>query len=180
MIEPTHTNPQYNPENTVIAFDLQRVMFYYDFRKLMRMLLAGPKKWRMLGWAFHPGVMWQLLKFLFSRQPFEVFVREVLEPKYPSFPISGIFHAMAACMYPISGTIEIIHELHAQKYELYLFSNIDEERFGYLKAFHPTIFAPFTDCFIRSDKNYMLRKPELALYREFIDDSHLQSKHIIF
>ena len=94
-------------------------------------------------------------------------------------PYRTVMRAMAHSMYPIAGTVEIMRELHAKGYQLYLFSNVHYEMFEIVKARFHTIFSLFTKEFIHPRSRW-LAKPKPEVYPRFIAQEHLAHKRVIF
>ncbi|MBP5491432.1 MAG: HAD family phosphatase [Clostridiales bacterium] len=80
------------------------------------------------------------------------------------------------CMVPLEGAREFCEKVKASGHGIYILSNASNSFYKYFPKFLPLDF--FTGVFVSS--NYLLLKPEVAIYKKFLEEYGLDGKDCLF
>lgn len=169
-----HVNRQYSPANTVIAFDLHKVLVKQNFMRISWRLFK--RHWKAKHIFFKQSFIKQIRQGLRENLVVEK-IAEKLSQKYPELATLKQdlieFLNTEPLLYE---TIALAKELKSAGYSLILLSNIAQETFDDLKSKQPVLATLFDDIYIPSSKNNFICKPQKEFYTQF--KQHLkQSAH---
>lgn len=170
---------RFNPENTVIAFDLHGVVFTSSYRGIAKILLFCPHKLRLLSLFVNIPMVRTVLTAIFKKYVIEQCIN-TLAAKHPIFvPIRPTALAVANAQKINHDTLAIIKQLHATGYELIVFSNIGEESIGLMRKRFPAVFDYFLTVIHTSAREQYLAKPSSRAFDKLFAHVGLE-KNIIF
>ncbi len=173
----------YTPDNTVIAFDIHKVIFYPDYSAMTRRIMFNFPKLSLIKHLINPLHWYTFIKLLQQAPVFEAFL-STLTHHYPDLADIRIpFIKVINEQCPQEKTIALIAQLNKKRFKLYILSNIGPETLRDLRAQFPTIFSYFSGFYTPHLINNFSRKPQPIFYRQFkhyLQAQGQQNKHIIF
>lgn len=169
------------PENTVIAFDLHKVLMKQDFFKITMRLL---KRNMRAGFLFFSPRFAADLRSCIKEGLIVEKVFEKMGSKYKQ--IKGVKQDLIEILndQPLfDDSVAVLLELKQLGYKVFLLSNIAHDTFVELEKKRPEFISLFDGYYIPSPDNNYIRKPNPAFYIEFrkylINQGH-GNKKIIF
>eukprot|EP01098_Paradermamoeba_levis_P015904 TRINITY_DN833_c0_g1_i1.p1 TRINITY_DN833_c0_g1~~TRINITY_DN833_c0_g1_i1.p1 ORF type:complete len:256 (+),score=79.42 TRINITY_DN833_c0_g1_i1:107-874(+) len=175
-----------NPSSTIFAFDLHSVIFFFNFKECLSMLLITKEGWKFLvniaSLAFYPRVVLSIVRMILK--PEGCVAEEVVDmicskvPKFLDFRpfIVGLIN----CFVPDEHTVKVIFALKEKQYSVYLFSNIGEGIFEDLHDKHQQIFAKLDGFFVCTSTHNWTRKPSPRAFSLFVEKFNKEGRYIIF
>lgn len=154
----------------ILVFDLHGVIFSFSIWAGIKDFwqLSAKQKLLVLRAACTPGLIWQVLKLLFTGGVVEQAVLNI-KIKYPKlagvipFALKIINHQI-----PKPEMVQLLQELNSQGYKLLIFSNIGEQSISILKHKYPEIFNLFAGELVASASDNYLSKPQPAAFKKFL------------
>jgi FMN phosphatase YigB (HAD superfamily) len=175
---PTNT---YTPENTIIAFDLHKVLMEQNFFKItIKLLKRNPKA----GFLFFSRRFTNDLRIcikegLIVEKIFEKMGKQYRQIRTIKQDLIEILNAEPL----FNDSMAIVLELKQLGYKVFLLSNIAQDTFEDLEKKRPDFVALFDGYYIPSVANNYIRKPNPAFYakfKEYLIQSGCGDKKIIF
>lgn len=171
-----------NPETTVLAFDLNDVVFKKNIPQIIRYSLYTLIKggfWHVMWPSF-----WKKVKEYGAQNNCKEYIFEKLKEDYPALAhYEQDFQALSTCQKVIPNTLQILKDLKAQGFKLYIFSNMGEKTINTMKAKFADVFDLFDGQYVPSVENNYNFKPNTTFYQEFKEYLTLQgqgNKQVIF
>jgi FMN phosphatase YigB (HAD superfamily) len=151
-------------ENSVIVFDLHRVLFFHDYKRMCLTFFKSPLKWRLMSAMINPCLIRDMIKLLYRRPiPESFFVH--LSHSYASVrDIMPLLIDIANQQKRNEETIKIVKELKAQGFELAVLSNIGLRIFKALEPKHPDLFSLFDYILVATPETDYISKPNPKVY----------------
>lgn len=172
-----------NPETTVFAFDLHDVLFSKNYRTVSLNVVKTLRR----------GMFWYVLNPFFIFRAFSIALKDFiwedifykLSSYYQGFDKfkEDFFDISNSCCEPIVPMIEVLKDLKASGYKLFLLSNIGNESYDNFKPRFTEIMSLFDGQYLPSKENDYHHKPNLKYYQSFIEylnKQGLKDKQIIF
>jgi FMN phosphatase YigB (HAD superfamily) len=171
------------PENTLFAFDLHSTVLTADKRRIINILWhALPQLpisiyFRLISWD---------LAFKLSTGNF--MIKQALLKLAEQYPREAhIIERMSVDImnaYILTPEMHnLLQELKAKKYTLYIASSIWQEGYDKLLKQYPVLQTLFSGIYISNSENQYVHKPEAAYYQlftEYLQKQHQDTKYIIF
>lgn len=158
----------------MIVFDLGKVIFDFDFEKVIKEYCKKTDKLPDFYSAANLDLLTRYeLGIIDSAQFFKSFSKET-EYKGSFNEFSTLWNNIFK---PIDDTIEIIGKL-ASKYRLSLLSNTNEMHFNYLLDGYPRVFTLFEKMFLSYQMG--LRKPDPKIYQGVLDFFNIEPAKVFF
>lgn len=180
---PTREQPQtlmLTPSSEyVFAFDLHGVVFTNDWQSMWQEFKKAPFTFNSLLTFLNPFFLHQFFSLFFHSDSWEEIILKILK-QYPD--LERYWPTLLIALNKqsvIPGTIDIINNLKAQGYQLYVFSNIGEQSFKQLQTFHPHIFEPFNGFVYTQADDGWIQKPQKAAYQKFLKKFNLQHAQVV-
>ncbi len=157
-----------SPSDTVIAFDLHKVLLEQNFARIGFKLFK--RYWQPLikdKLLFTPHFIRDIYGEMRQGQVIEELAHK-LGKKYTL--LSSLEADLIECLNSeplIDATVHIVQELKAQGYSLYLLSNIASETFENLRHKQPALISLFEGFYMPSAKNKYIHKPNPHFYQNF-------------
>jgi HAD superfamily hydrolase (TIGR01509 family) len=172
--------PTSNPTNTIIIFDIHGVVFKNNYARIARLLLSNKQTLRLLLHAFHPCVVYDVMRLWWAGSVTEKYYTHLITT-YPTLaPCSSLMTNVANAQTPIAATVAIVKELKARGYTLHIVSNIGHYFLTELQHHYPDIFAYFDVIQVASPANNYLGKPDKRVYECYKQEHNLAGKQMIF
>lgn len=136
----------YTPQNSVIAFDLHDVVADFSPKKAYASFCKLKNKGQFIG---------NILDYLFTSTEKRKCVESyVLDNNANTSNILEVLNPHV----PNSAVIEIIQELKALGYQIYLCSNLGEQSYEYMRNLYPEVFSLFNGYYISSAASGYIKK----------------------
>ena len=173
---------EYNPGNTVIAFDYHDVFVTMEYNslipKIQNIILETP-----LILGLIPNIFfWYDIVHLSNQKKSGEEIIHYLVKNYPILQThESLLSNIAQDLRPIKGMHELAQSLRDQGYTLYLASNIGSESLVAQQKIYPELFSLFTDCYTPAIDG--VKKPDIRYYqglRSFINEYESNEPHIFF
>ncbi len=169
----------FEPNQTIILFDLHGVIFKHNYKKMVQTLWKSSLKWPLFYNLFNPYLLRDIIKLLRHRPiPESFFVH--LANNYKQFRAAfPLFVQIANCQIVNRPMISLIKKLKSNGYEIAILSNIGELIFIDLESQHHDIFHLFDHIMVCTPETHYISKPNPEIYRRFIKEANPQNKHIV-
>jgi HAD superfamily hydrolase (TIGR01509 family) len=175
LTQPIKINSEY-----VIAFDLHGVLFSHNWDAMWQEFKKAPFTFNTILTVLNPFFIYSLIKTAISSEPHEEIVTKLIK-KYPELErYYPTLITMLNLQLPIIGTINIIHELKARGYTLYVFSNIGPQSLTKLSSYYPEIFELFSGFVYTQPEDNWIHKPQKAAYEKFLNKFNVRPEQVIF
>jgi HAD superfamily hydrolase (TIGR01509 family) len=166
------------PANTVIVFDLHRVLFHHNYRRMWTTFYKSPLKWRFAIALLNPCLLWDMVKLLYRRPiPESFFVH--LSHNYKNIrDIMPLLIEIANQQIRNEKTIAIVKELKEQGFELAILSNIGQRIFDALRPKHQDLFSLFNHIIVATAETQYASKPNPKIYERLHNELN-RNKHVV-
>lgn len=177
-----HLKAEVNPQTTVFAFDLHKVIFTELF--LWRVCICARATMRgFFYYALNPWFWLKAKEFIDTGKSTEFVFKSMLEV-YPGLSYyQDDYFEVANAHAPDHNMVSLLASLKQLGYKLYVLSNIGEEAYSLFFDKHPEVFNCFEDIYIPRQSNEYNCKPHESFYNgfsEFIKDKGDGDKQVIF
>jgi|GEM_PF-1181201 len=173
----------FNTINTILIFDLHRVIFLRDFKKTFAVLLKPVNGLPFIFRFAKPKILKYALSLSRREGSDEEFLL-FLTQYYPQLlAYKGQIKDLVSAYYPVKELITLIELLRKKGYSVHIASNIGATFLDGLTLQYPHIFSLFD--VIKTVQNKQdgtppVVKPNLAYFQEYIDQFNPNGKHMIF
>lgn len=169
----------FDPNKTIILFDLHGVIFRHNYKKMLQTFWKSPLKWSFLYNLLNPYLLCDIAKLLRHRPvPESFFVH--LARHYKQFQTAfPLFVQIANCQIVNRPMVSLIKKLKSTGYEIALLSNIGERIFIDLESQHHDIFHLFDHIMVCTPETQYVSKPSPQIYERFMREANQQNKHIV-
>lgn len=171
---------QSSKKYSVIAFDLHNVLFAPHYQQILRLLFSTPNKFQIMKTVLHPRFLFDALHLYCSTRVTEEYII-TLGKKYTALE-KHIDRAIEItnALSPITGTINLLHELKNLGYSLYIFSNIGQQTYEEFVKKYEELFTVFDGIHVTHAQNNWIQKPQPAAYVTFLQRFNVDPNSMIF
>jgi len=164
--------PLRSPENIIIAFDLHGVLFRHNYRRMIRFFWQSPDKWH-LAWAtLNPRVWYDVFRLARTCTVPEAFIMRLAQQHATIKKLlPTIIHIMNAQV-PHEPTVELVHKLKSEGYQLHVISNIGETIYRDLENQFPEILHLFDNVVVTSAASGYISKPNPEMYYLYLSTTN--------
>lgn len=166
------------PANTVIVFDLHRVLFHHNYKRMLTTFLKSPLKWRLLGALLNPCLLWDMVKLLYRRPIPESFFMHLSHNYKNIQAVIPLLIDIANQQIRNEKTIEMVKNLKKQGFELAILSNIGQRIFDALEPKHNDLFTLFDYIVVATAETQYASKPNPKIYQRLYQELN-HDKHIV-
>jgi len=160
--------PVRSPENVIITFDLHGVVFRHDYRKMARFFWESPDKWK-LSWATLSPKLWlDVLRLARTCTVPEAFIMRLAQQHATIKELLPVIIHIMNAQVPHEPTVELMHKLKKQGYQLHVISNIGETIYRDLEKQFPDILQMFENVVVTSAANGYISKPNPEMYYTYL------------
>ena len=168
------------PETTIIVFDLHNVVFKKQTRKMVTSFIKLKGSWR---YTLNP-LVWYCIYRLRKQSAVAEDIFHKVSREYPGIACyRNDFIKITNAQKPIAKVVELIKELKARGYNLYVLSNIGRETYEQLSAYYPDVSGCFDGAFTACAEMNYEHKPHPGFYEQFkkyITEQGQAHKQILF
>ena len=178
----TDSLEDFNPDNTIFAFDLHDVLLFGDHNKMLK-LFWYETPITILPIIINPVAMYKLVRLIKTKKIDELIFQGLAE-HYPSIKsLENLFLQVNNCQKIDFKIIDLIKKLKDDGYKIYVLSNIGEKSLKYISQKEAEVFDLFDGYYTPSEKNSYVRKPKTEFYngfKEYLVAQKDNNKNIIF
>lgn len=167
------------PTNAVVVFDLHRVLFHHNYKRMLTTFFKSPLKWRFLGALLNPCLLWDMIKLLYRRPIPESFFVHLSHNYEHIRDIMPLLIDIANQQIRNEKTIAMVKSLKRQGFELAILSNIGQRIFDALEPKHRDLFSLFDTVIVATEETQYASKPNPKIYQRLHDELN-HDKHVIF
>jgi len=171
------------PEDAVIAFDLHGVVFDLDYGTMIKTALTHPQLFGQLPLLASRNFRKSLRNIRSETRVWEQ-IFDKLQQRHPTLkPHRQTFISLGNAQKPNKNMVQLLKDLRAHGYHLYILSNIGPEMLAELDQKYPSLMSLFLGRYTPTAENNYHHKPQPEFYDEFkhylICQGH-KNKRVIF
>lgn len=168
----------FNPENTLLVFDLHGVVFNHDYKHMLETFWHSPLKNEVVTQLLHPCLLRDIFKVVHRNVPEAFFVHMAYH--YASTEnIVPLLIKIGNCQKVCHQVVHMLKELKKIGYSLAVLSNIGQHMFEEFQPKHRDIFSLFDHVMVATPDTGYLSKPNPGIYKHFIRVCNQDKKNII-
>lgn len=170
----------FEPEKTVIIFDLNGVVLRLSLRGVMRALWHCPHKRFLVYLTFNLRFIRDLVRGVYRKRVLEELIKELAGTHRYFAAIQDTAMYMISAQNPRTEMVQILEQLRQKKYQCAVLTNIGAGSLALIKARHPELFDYFTYVVCPTAQMNYRAKPALAVFVDFKRQLGTGIKHYIF
>jgi len=171
----------YQPENTIIAFDIHDVIAHTDIYGMCNRAVNFEKKQEVLLRMFQIQFLKKLVSSMWKQLTFQN-ILPICDKYNPA--LSELMLDMATEQALKPEVVEILKKLKAAGYTLHIVSNIERRSLDVLKIKYPDVFDVFTVEYIpythHQKSGKLIRKPDHKFFNDYLMTCVPEGHHVIF
>lgn len=171
------------PDTTIFAFDLHDVVFSKSYRTIACSTFNALRR-GMFWYALNPCFLFKGIRLAMQGRIWED-TFYTLANDYPGLLNfeEDFFNISNSCCEPISQMVQVVEQLKALGYKLFLLSNIGCKSYNHFKSKFSNVMSLFDGTYLPSKENNYHHKPHKEYYLGFMSylkQMSLEDKQIIF
>lgn len=152
------------PENTIVVFDLHRVLFFHDYRRMCIIFFKSPLKWQLARAMLNPCLLWDIIKLMYRRPIPESFLVHLAHNYQAIEDLLPLMIEIANQQKRNEPVINFVKELKSAGFELAVLSNIGQRIFEALEPKHDDLFTLFDHIVVATPETHYVSKPNPKAY----------------
>ena len=173
----------FNPENTIFAFDLHYVILFPKVKEMARIFISESPKGTVVPLMLNPLAIYRMVN-LIRECPVAEKVFDDFSKTYRSVEdLKSIFLKIMNCQELNRFIICLIQAIRNMGYKTYILSNIGAQVLKHFLEQEPEVAKLFDGFYVPSSTNYYLRKPDPFFFdgfKDYLANFKDQNKNIIF